>query len=274
MNIFSDKWKKYFSFFRLRFVTGLQYRTAALAGIATQFAWGFMEIKLFHAFKVSDPAAFPMKFEQFASYIWLQQAFLALFMIWFMENEIFDSITDGNISYELCRPVDIYNMWFARSFANRLSRAVLRCAPILLVAFILPEPYGMTLPPDILTFVCFIAAMILGVTVTISICMLIYMLSFFTVSSQGLKIVSATTAELLQGNVIPLPFFPPRVQEIFELLPFASMENVPLRIYSGNISGAEALRAMTIQLVWIVVLIAVGKLICRSAMKKTVVQGG
>ena len=31
--------KKYLSFFRLRFITGLQYRTAALAGIATQFFW-------------------------------------------------------------------------------------------------------------------------------------------------------------------------------------------------------------------------------------------
>ena len=32
--------KKYLSFFRLRFNTGLQYRAAALAGIVTQFFWG------------------------------------------------------------------------------------------------------------------------------------------------------------------------------------------------------------------------------------------
>ena len=42
--------KKYLSFFRLRFITGLQYRTAALAGIATQFFWGAMEILTFRAF--------------------------------------------------------------------------------------------------------------------------------------------------------------------------------------------------------------------------------
>ena len=269
-----NRWKKYFSFFRLRLVTGLQYRAAALAGIATQFVWGFMEIKLFYAFKTSDPDAFPMRFEQFASYIWLQQAFLALFMTWLMENEIFDSIMNGNISYELCRPVDIYNMWLARSFANRMSRALLRCVPILLVAFFLPAPYAMTLPPDILSFVCFLISMLLGLTVTIAICMLVYMLSFFTVSPQGLKIVFVMITELFQGEVIPLPFFPPRMQRVMELLPFASMENVPLRIYSGHISGNETVRAMTLQLVWIVILIAVGKLICRAAMKKTVVQGG
>ena len=31
--------KKYLSFFRLRFSMGLQYRTAALAGMVTQFFW-------------------------------------------------------------------------------------------------------------------------------------------------------------------------------------------------------------------------------------------
>ncbi|HBA50582.1 MAG TPA: ABC transporter permease, partial [Lachnospiraceae bacterium] len=35
--------KKYISFFRLRTVMGLQYRVAAVSGIATQFFWGFME---------------------------------------------------------------------------------------------------------------------------------------------------------------------------------------------------------------------------------------
>ena len=253
---------------------GLQYRTAALAGIATQFVWGFMEINVFHAFHQSDPAAFPMGFEQLASYIWLQQAFLALFMTWFMENEIFDSIMNGNICYELCRPIDIYDMWFARSAANRTSRALLRCAPILLVAFFLPEPYAMTLPPDVWTFLCFAAAMMLGMAVTVAMCMLVYMLSFFTVSPQGLKLIFAMTAELFQGTVIPIPFFPPRIQKILEFLPFASMENVPLRIYSGHISGAEAVRAMLLQLFWIAALVAVGKLIGRSAMKKITLQGG
>ncbi len=253
---------------------GLQYRTAALAGIATQFVWGFMEINVFYAFNQSDPAAFPMGFEQLASYIWMQQAFLALFMTWFMETEIFDSIMDGNICYELCRPIDIYDMWFARSVANRTSRALLRCVPILIVAFFLPAPYALTLPPDALTFLRFIAAMVLGMTVTVAMCMLVYMLSFFTVSPQGLRIIFAMTAELFQGIVIPIPFFPPRVQKILELLPFASMENVPLRIYSGHISGGEAVRAMLLQVFWIVALVAIGKLICGSAMKKVTLQGG
>ena len=42
--------RKYIAFFRLRFTMGLQYRTAAFAGIVTQFIWGIMEILMFRAF--------------------------------------------------------------------------------------------------------------------------------------------------------------------------------------------------------------------------------
>lgn len=52
--------KKYISFFRLRFSMGLQYRTAAAAGIVTQFFWGAMEILVYRAFYEADAAAFPM----------------------------------------------------------------------------------------------------------------------------------------------------------------------------------------------------------------------
>ena len=99
--------KKYASFFKIRFIQGLQYRTAAYAGILTQFMWGAMEILLFSAFYRSEPEAFPMGFSQLASYYWLQQAFLALFMTWLMEEEIFQAISNGTVAYELCRPVRV-----------------------------------------------------------------------------------------------------------------------------------------------------------------------
>ena len=75
--------KKYLSFFRLRFLHGLQYRTAAVSGIVTQFVWGAMEILLFRAFYQADPTSFPMTFQALSTYVWLQQAFLALYMAWF-----------------------------------------------------------------------------------------------------------------------------------------------------------------------------------------------
>lgn len=264
----------YGAFFRMRFINGLQYRAAAYAGITTQFAWGFMTILMFNAFYRSGAENFPMTFEQLSSYIWLQQAFLALFMAWFFENEIFDSITDGNVAYEMCRPVSIYSMWFVRSLASRASKAVLRCMPIIVVAAFLPKPFGMSLPASFATFLLFLVSMLLGFLTIVSFNMLIYISAFYTISPMGIKILSMSLVEFLSGGLIPLPFLPDGLRKIFELLPFASMQNTPFLIYNGNLKGDEVYFKIFLQLFWFGTLYGLGRILMKKALKKVIVQGG
>lgn len=266
--------KSYLSVFRIKFTSGLQYRAAAYAGIATQFAWGFLELFLYSAFYRSDASAFPMSFPQLSSYIWLRQALLALYMSWLSEPDIFQAITGGNIAYELARPMDIYSLWFVRTMASRAAKAVLRCLPILLVAAFLPYPYGMSLPADPLSFVMFLFTMIMSFLVVVAFSMLIYISVFYTLSPLGVRIVAVSLTDFLSGAIIPLPFMPDGFRRVVELTPFASMENLPFRIYSGNIAGPEMLRGILLQVFWLAALILIGRLWIRHAMQKVVIQGG
>ncbi len=266
--------KKYLSFFRMRFVMGLQYRVAAIAGVSTQFAWGFMEIMVFRAFYKVDAAAFPMEFSALVNYIWLQQAFLALFTSWMTEYEIFDAISSGDIAYELCRPIRIYHMWFVRSAANRISRAVLRCVPVLGVAVLLPKPYGLTLPTDFETSLLFFFTLFLGTMVTVAVCVVIYVLCFYTISPQGIRIFFASACELFAGQIVPIPFMPEAVQRIVEVLPFAAMQNVALRVFGRDLNGCALYKAIVLQLFWLIVLVLTGNLLAAHAEKKIVLQGG
>ena len=61
---------------------------------------------------------------------------------------------------------------------------------------------------------------------------------------------------------------------ILEMLPFAAMQNMPLRIYSGNIAGVEALKGIAFQVFWLAALMIVGRITMGRAMKKVIVQGG
>jgi ABC-2 type transport system permease protein len=266
--------KKYIAIIRIRFINSLQYRAAAIAGMATQFAWGLMEILAFSAFYRANPAAFPMEFSQTVSYIWMQQALLALFMVWFLEGEIFASITSGGIAYELARPVDLYSRWFCQSMANRLAKAVLRCFPILIVAFIVPEPFRMSLPVNAGQFILFLVSASLSLFVVVSFSMLIYISTFYTLSPMGVRLISAVLADFMAGATIPLPFFPPAFLAVAELMPFAAMQNMPLRIYSGNIAGTDAALGIGLQLFWLLVLVLIGRLLMKNALKRVVVQGG
>lgn len=266
--------KKYLSFFRIRFIAGLQYRAAAWAGIATQFAWGGMTLLMFWAFYQNNTNSFPMPFPALSNYIWMQQAFLAMFMAWFFDTEILDSITSGNIAYELCRPCDIYAMWFTKNMAIRLSRVLLRCFPILLAAVFLPAPFHLTLPPDCLSGILFLVSVTLGFLVLISFSMLIYISAFYTISSIGIRILATSVIEFFAGAIIPIPFFPEALQPMMYALPFASMQNTPFLIYTGQISGGEILKSIVLQLIWLAVLILIGRLLMKRALKKVIVQGG
>jgi len=266
--------KKYCALFRIRFINSLQYRAAALAGLATQFAWGFMEISAFSAFYRTNPAAFPMEFSQTVSYIWMQQAFLALFMMWFWEHDIAASIMEGSIAYEMVRPLDLYNRWFCQIAANRLARAVLRCSPILIVAFLVPEPYRMTLPPDTSQLFLFLLSALLALSVVVAFSMLMYISLFYTLSPTGVRLFVAVISDFLAGGIVPLPFFPAPVRAVAEWLPFAAMQNMPLRIYSGNIMGMDAFAGIGLQVFWLAVLLSVGRLMMGRALKKVIVQGG
>lgn len=266
--------RAYWSFFKIRFINGLQYRAAAYAGVVTQLAWGFMYIMLYNSFYRSNPSAITMSISELSSYIWLQQSFLALFMTWFLENEIFESISSGNIAYEVCRPLNIYNMWFAKSCATRVAKTFLRCFPILIIASFLPETYKFSGPASIYSFILFLVSVVLGTIVVVAYCMLIYIFTFYTLSSVGVRMTMVMIADFFAGGLVPLPLLPENLTKYIYISPFASMQNTPFRIYTGGIPSNEAIKSIILQLFWAVALILIGKLIMGKAMKKVIVQGG
>jgi len=266
--------KPYVALFRIRLTNSIQYRVAALAGIATQFAWGFMLILAFLAFYQSNPYAFPMTMQQTVSYIWIQQAFLYLFILWLFDGSIFESIEKGNIAYDLVRPMDLYNRWFTTTTANRIAGAALRCIPVLAVGFILPAPFRLVLPGSLAQLGLFLLSLILSLCVVVSFAMLIYTSAFFTINSQGTRIMAAVAGDFLAGGTIPIPFFPDRVRTVVELLPFGSMQNTPLLIFSGSLTGAEIARGLALQVFWVAVLLLIGRIWMSFALKRVVAQGG
>lgn len=266
--------KAYYSLFKMRLLKGLQYRVAALAGVATQFFWGFMYIMIFGAFYSSTNAAQPISYRELIQVVWLQQGFLVFIMLWFRDSELFNLITSGNIAYELCRPADLYGFWYARLIAQRLSGALLRCFPILIVAVLLPYPYNFTLPPSFLSFILFAITLALGVVLIVAISMLIYISVFYTLSPVGSLLIFGVFGEFFSGLIIPVPLMPQGLKTLVYILPFRYASDLPFRIYAENIGISEALISIGVQLVWIVLLIVLGRYWMNKALKKVVIQGG
>ena len=266
--------KGYIAMFRMKLIAGMQYRAAAWAGIATQFFWGFMLLMIYRAFYRSSGTQPPLSWGQLVAYIWLNQAFLAIIMLWSTDGDLLNSITDGQVAYELCKPYDMYGFWFARLAATRLSNVTLRCLPILMVSFLLPKPYRMMPPAGIASLVAFILSMCLSLLLVTAISMFIYILTFITMSSYGSRLIIGIAAEFLAGQTIPIPLMPEWLQQMLNFLPYRYVSDLPFRLYSGNISGNEALFQISVQLVWIVALCLLGRLVFGKVARRIVIQGG
>lgn len=266
--------KQYLTFFRIKFISGLQYRVAALAGMSTQFFWGGMLILLYRALYKQAPDLLPMDMQALASYIWLQQATLTLFLLSSWDRELFDAVRTGTVAYELLRPTDIYSMWTVRNASTRLSRAALRALPIIIFASLLPAPYGLRLTVSFPVFLLFLLSLFLMLWITVAITMLCHALSFFMEDANGISTLLYALSDFFGGGLVPLPFFPDKLRRIAELSPFGSTANVPLRIFGGDIPLGEIPQVMGLQLFWAVAITLAGYLIMHRGIRRCVVAGG
>lgn len=266
--------KAAFQYFKQCFMGGMQYRTAALAGIATQFFWGLMYLMIYLAFYQNLKSNTSFTYSQLVDYIWLQQAFLALIMAWFRDNEISALISSGNLAYELCRPTELYPFWYAKLVAKRLSSAMLRFLPIIGVALFIGEPYRLHFPASLAHFILFLASLCMGLLLMVALSILVYIATIRTLSITGALLLFSIVCDFLSGTLVPIPLMPDKIRYLAEWLPFRFTADFTFRIYSGHIDIHQAFVGIAAQVIWLMTIVYLGRLWMNSALKKIVVQGG
>lgn len=264
----------YLKYFKLRIMTFIQYRTAAIAGIITQFFWGVMMIFIYQAFYTNGSGVDSINLSEIITYTWLHQAFYGLLSVRQNDMEISDLIRSGDVAYEIIRPYNLYFWWYIKMVAKRISTGLLRFMPVIIFALLLPKAYSLSLPSSISHFILFIISLILGILVVTGINMLVYTIGFYTYNESGISSILNSIMELLTGALVPVALLPLFIQKSTYYLPFRLISDLPYRVYSGNIGIYEGLFSIGLQIGWILILMFIGNLIIKVSLKKVFVQGG
>ena len=196
----------------------------------------------------------------------LQSYAMSPLLAYFIEDRVYT----GQIAADLARPVPFLGQMLA--FQVGWTAAQL---PFIAVAF----PFavllgGIALPASPLAAALYAVSLVLGYAVVVLAGVLIGMLSFWTVQVNAFVMIHSFVSRFFAGALMPLTFFPDTLRTIAELLPFQAQVFLPIGIYLGQIEGAAALRALGIQLFWVVVLYALAQLSWSRALRRTIVQGG
>jgi len=253
-----------------RFRMLLQYRAAALAGMGTQLFWGLILTMIYEAFYRSSTTPQPMSYPQVVTYIWLGQAMLAMFP-WNLDRDIREVIRNGNVAYELLRPLDLYWFWYARALAWRSAPTLLRSLPIFVVALLF---MGMQPPASWASAGAWLVTTVGALLLSCALSTVMAISLLWTISGDGISNLLPALGLVCSGMQMPLPLFPPWARSVLEFLPFRGLTDTPFRLYMGHLPPQQVLPLFLHQLAWTAALIALGRWLLARGLRRIVIQGG
>jgi ABC-type uncharacterized transport system permease subunit len=193
---------------------------------------------------------------------WLLSPNLAYFLA--------ERVRDGSVGVELVRPVPFLGRLLAQQGGETAF-----ALPFAIASFPLAVLLGGMRPPDSTAAAAlYVLSFGLAYGIMVLIGLLIGLASFWTIEIYAFVMIYRLVSAFFGGALIPLWFFPSQLQAVADWLPFQSMLFVPIAIYLGQLSGGETVRAIAVQLLWVLALYVAVQAVWRHAMRRVVVQGG
>ena len=278
------------SLFRIRVAEGLQYRLAALSGATVSSFWALIEIVILTVFFTysnnTSESINGMTLVQGIAYIWLTQSLYGLLAMG-IDEDIRTKITGGDVSVELCRPLDLYWHWFARSAAGAVSATILRGGFVFLCGIIISligfTNIGAAPPVSFLNFVLFLLSVFASCHVAgfpsdneqrSFFRMFLLAIRLGVAWGDGPLNLIMVFGGILSGAYLPLQLWPDFMQTFLRFQPFAASLDTPVRLYVGSVSITDGFVSIAVQAIWFALFIVCGKIVMKRKIKNVVVQGG
>ncbi len=260
----------YLALVRLAFQRQLAYRTANLAGLLTNAFFGVLRASVLIAlFGARDNVA-GYSLQAAITYTGLTQALLsyvAIFGWW----DLIRSIRTGDVASDLSRPLDFFWYWFAQDVGRAVGQMLWRALPIMALYALV---YQIAVPPTPFHWIALCISMGLVLLISFAWRFVVSLSAFWTQDAVGIGRFAWTIAIFLSGFIMPIAFMPSWLIPLMHLTPFPAMVNTPMEIYLGVVSASELPGALAEQLLWIVILIALARLVLAMGVQKLVIQGG
>ncbi|CAG7628890.1 hypothetical protein PAESOLCIP111_03050 [Paenibacillus solanacearum] len=251
----------------------MQFRFDFVMTLIATLMFSLMYFMLWKAIYAHSSAQ-TMPWEQLITYVMVGQAIN--FARWSPAERaptyaIAERVRSGDIALDLIRPVDFQLQRFIEAFGFfAVEMLWVNIPALLLLVYVL----GISPPAGWAAAFGFAASLFIGFLVAFSLNSIIMMISFVTTNTFGVQLAKRAIVDIFAGTLIPFDYFPSALRTILEYLPFQAMAYIPLSIYTGQLSGAQIIAALSEQLAWAIVMIAVSRLLWTQAAKRLSINGG
>ncbi len=254
---------------RTAFRQQLAYRSAALGGLVTNAVFGAFLASVYGALYVSTDGAPIGDFDRSAAltYVWLVQALIVPTLVW-GSWDIALSIRSGEIVFDLLRPYSYFGYWLSRDLGRSGAAILMRMIPTFTTGFIF---YPLVVPDHPARLLAFAASLVLAVLLSFALRFCVNLIAFWWTDLQGLRSGQLVAFSFLSGFLLPISFYPDRLQAVLNVLPFRGIIMSPVDIWLGNGNAPLILFG---QVGWFVAIALLARWWFSVAARRVVVQGG
>ncbi len=261
----------YLDLIRIRFLMMLAYRVNYYSGIVIYAINIGAYYFLWKAIYGASESLGGMTVAQMTTYVavsWMARAF------YFnnLDREIANEIKDGSVAVQLIRPYKYLIVKMMQGLGEGIFRLVLFTTPGMIIVSLL---FPVRLPTDMTTWLIFFWMLWFSFLINSQINILTGLFAFFVENNEGMMRMKRVLVDLMSGLIIPLSFFPSWAESILKLLPFQAITYLPGSVFTGRITGTNAIiEVVLVQLFWFVILAVPIYMLWRLARKRLFVQGG
>jgi ABC-2 type transport system permease protein len=270
MSAFVHALLPYTEFARVGFVNILAFRLRYFTGIITYFMNVTVYYFIWSAVYHSGQSIAGYSMPQMITYVsvgWIIRSFY-----WnTIDQEMAYEVIEGKIAMDLIKPVSVQWMWISRAIGESAFRLGLLTLPTALVVGFVFHVQG---PASRQDFLLFMIAVLGSFFLMGAINFMIGTCAIPLKSILALIRAKYWLIELLSGLLVPMAFFPAKIQAVLAWLPFEHIAYTPLQIYLGKLDRAHALQALATQWCWVVALLILAHFWWERAARKITIHGG
>jgi ABC-2 type transport system permease protein len=265
--------KSYLTFTKNTFQKNLSYRANAVIFFLGELIMLFVTYYLWKAIYRSSDSLIIKGFTLNEMIIYVLISFITTVITSSdISHSISREVKDGSIAINLIRPINYKKRMFFESLGNLMYNFIIVFLIGFIIVTILQVVYSGSF--SIMNVVLYFISIFAGFIINFYYSYIFGLLSFKVTNMWGLAQIMNAISQLLSGALIPIVFFPNWIQGIFNFLPFSSMIYTPSMIYIGKLTNIEIIKAISIQFLWVLILMIIAKLMWKALIKELTILGG
>ncbi len=200
-------------------------------------------------------------------------AFLRSIVLGSRSADMTGQIRSGELTKVVLSPFNIFSYWLSKDFVDKMLNVFFTIGEILIVVLIFNFPFYV--PANFTSVLLFFVSVILAVFLYFFLSMSLAITAFWTEEIWATRwLFGVIFLEFFAGAFFPIDVLPSWLSKIIYLTPFPYLVFFPIKIWLGQFTGALALKAILICLVWLIFFYWLAHFLWKKGVKNYGAYGG